>query len=79
MDKKYFVLYEKNGDSFGADEPIDNVDVALDKAENIWQHLTKDERKKCKLKVVIGSIINGMLDFMIGYDLLAEYIYMEDL
>ena len=78
MDKKYFVLYEKNGESFGGNEPIDDVNVALDEAENIWQHLTKDERKKCNLKVVIGSVINGILDIMIGYDLIAEYIYMKE-
>ena len=78
MDKKYFVLHEKNGDSFGGDEAIENLNVALEKAENIWQHLTKDERKKCKLKVVIGSVVNGMLDVMIGYDLISEYIYINE-
>lgn len=74
FNKKYFVLYErKNGDSFGGDEPFDDINVAIASAERFWNHLTRNERINCNLCVAYGNVVDGVLDVMTGYDTIVEY------
>jgi hypothetical protein len=73
-DRKYFVIYEKHGDSFGGDEPFDTKEQAIDAAERQWANLTRAERKSCNLCVAIGEVDDdGILDTMTGYDVIVQY------